>query len=81
MQTQQALQNLSSSVKPIKQMMNTVRMAQNPQLFLQNMINQNPQMQNVMRLVNSSNKSPKDLFYEMAKQQGVDPEQVLNMLR
>ena len=56
-------------------------MAQNPQLMLQNIINQNPQMRNVMQLVNNSGKSPKDLFYAMAQQQGVDPELILKELR
>ena len=61
-------------------MLNTVRAAQNPQLLLQNMINQNPQMKSVIQLVNNSGKSPKDLFYEIAKQQGVDPEVILKSL-
>lgn len=56
-------------------------MAQNPQLFLQNMINQNPQMRSVMELVNNSGKSPKELFYAMAKQKGIDPEIILRELR
>lgn len=77
----QITQNLSSTIKPIKQLANTVKMAQNPQLFLQNMINQNPQMKEVMQLVNNSGKSPKELFYTMAKQKGVDPEIILRELR
>ena len=77
----QITRNLSSSVKTIKQLANAVQMAQNPQLMLQNIINQNPQMRNVMQLVNNSGKSPKDLFYAMAQQQGVDPELILKELR
>lgn len=80
LQTQKAVQNLSSSANPIKQMLNTLKMAQNPQALLNGMIGQNPQLKSVIDLVTSSGKSPKDLFYEMARQKGVDPEQVLKSL-
>ena len=53
----------------------------NPEQFMQNLMQTNPQVQQMMRLVQASNMSPKDLFYTMAKQQGVDPEQILSQLR
>ena len=40
-----------------------------------------PQMKDVMNLVRNSNMSPKDLFYKMAKEKGVDPEEILRQLR
>lgn len=53
----------------------------NPNAALQALAQKNPMMQQAMQLVNSSNMSPKDLFYSMAQQRGVDPEQVLNMFK
>jgi hypothetical protein len=57
-----------------------MRGAKNPQQLLMNMAQQNPQIKQTLDMINNSNKSPKDLFYEMAKQKGVDPNQILSML-
>ena len=53
----------------------------NPNAALQALAQKNPMMQQAVQLVNSSNMSPKDLFYSMAQQRGVDPEQVLSMFK
>lgn len=53
----------------------------NPNAALQVLAQKNPMMQQAMQLVNSSNMSPKDLFYSMAQRRGVDPEQVLSMFK
>lgn len=57
------------------------RGAPNPQQFLNNMINQNPQMRDAINFINQSGKSPKDAFYALAKQQGIDPNEVLRQLQ
>ena len=54
---------------------------QDPNAAIQALIQKNPMMQQAMQLINSSNMSAKDLFYSMAQQQGVDPEQILNMFK
>lgn len=48
--------------------------------MLQSLAQQNPQMQQVMNLVNQAG-DPKTAFYKMAEEKGVDPEQILSMLR
>lgn len=48
--------------------------------MLQSLAQQNPQMQQVMNLVNQTG-DPKTAFYKMAEEKGVDPEQILSMLR
>lgn len=53
----------------------------NPNAALQTLVQKNPMMQQAMQLVNSSKMSPKDLFYNMAQQRGVDPNQILNMFK
>lgn len=62
-------------------MMNLIRNAGNPQQMLQSVAQSNPQVQQVLSMVQMSNMSPKDLFYQMAQQKGVDPNQILNMLK
>lgn len=71
----------NSNLTQIKQMMNMVRSAGNPQAMLQSMIQNNPQMQQVMDIVNQSGGDPKAAFYKMAEEKGINPDQVLSMLR
>lgn len=62
-------------------MMNFVRYSQNPKMALESMIQSNPQIQNVMDIVRQNGGDAKTAFYNLAKQKGVDPNEILNMLR
>ena len=73
--------SLPNNLGQIKQMMNLFRNANNPQQLLTNMAKQNPQIQNIMNIVQNTGKSPKDLFYQMAQQKGVNPDDILNALK
>lgn len=79
------LQALRSSqpnnLSQIKNMMNIVRSSGNPQAMLQSMIQNNPQLKQVMDVVNKSGGDPKAAFYKMAEEKGVNPEEILSMLR
>lgn len=72
---------VNNNLNQIKQMMNMVRSAGNPMAMLQNMAQTNPQLKQVMDVVNTSGGDPKAAFYKIAKEKGVNPEQVLSMLR
>ena len=72
---------LLNNVQQIKSMMNLVRGAQNPTAMLQSMIYQNPQLREVVEFVNQNGGDARSAFYAMAKQKGVDPEQILSILR
>ena len=61
----------------IKRMMNTIKMATNPKQALM----QNPQMQQVMQLVQQGGGDPKAIFYKLAEQKGVDPQSILDSLK
>lgn len=61
-------------------MMNMVRGASNPQLFLQQMIQKNPQLKDIMNYINENGGNPEKAFYNMAKDMGVNPQEVLKML-
>lgn len=73
-------QSLPNNFNQVKQMLNLVKGSSNPQQLISNMLSQNPQMRQVMNMIQSSGKSPKDLFYELATQKGIDPNQIINML-
>ena len=65
-------------MQQLKSMMNTVRMAQNPQYALNQLMVSNPRLQQAMTLVRAMGGDPKTAFYSYAKQLGVDPNTVLN---
>lgn len=66
---------------PLKNMMNTVKNARNPQAMLMNMAQQNPNVKQAMDFINQFGGDPKTAFYKMAEQKGVDPESILSQLR
>lgn len=65
----------------VKQLMNVCKNANDPQAMLYSMIKQNPQMKSAINLIQQSGGDPKTVFYKLAEQQGVDPEEVLNALK
>ena len=78
----QALKNQpNNSLSQIKSMMSMVRSAGNPQAMLQSMLQNNPQMRQVMTLINQSGGDPKAAFYKLAQEKGIDPQQILDMLK
>ena len=74
-------QKLNSGVPAqARQMASLFKSAKSPETIITNMIQNNPKLKPIMDMVrNGSN--PKDLFYNMAQQKGVDPESVLSLLR
>ena len=79
------LQQLNGSavpnLAPVRQMMQMVRGAQNPNAMLQMMAQQNPQLQQAMSVVQQAGGDPQKAFYALCKQRGVDPQQILNALK
>ena len=71
----------NNQLSQIKNMMKLMKGNANPMQLLQSMSRNNPQLQQVMTMVNQSGKSPKDLFYELARQKGVNPDDIINQLR
>ena len=62
-------------------MINALRNSTNPQQLFMSMAQQNPQLKQILDMVQNSGKSPKDLFYQLAQQKGIDPNQILNRLQ
>ena len=53
----------------------------NPGQLFQQMAKSNPQVQSIMQMIQQTNQTPKQLFYQAAEQRGVDPNQILNMFK
>lgn len=80
------LQTLNrSAVNPklsqIKNLMQTVRSAGNPNAMMQQMLSNNPQYAKAMNLIRQNGGDARAAFYKLAEQSGVDPEEILSMLK
>ena len=78
------LQQLAQSnpmLQNIKQMMGMINASQNPQLVMNQLLSGNPHLKQVMDTVNQLGGDPKTAFYKLAEQKGVDPNEILNMLK
>lgn len=74
--TQQSNQNDS----PVS-IINAIKNSNNPNAMLRLLANKNPNVANVMNLVAQNGGDPKQAFYVEARKRGIDPNQILNMLK
>lgn len=58
-----------------------IKASQNPNMMLQQLAQNNPNVANAMNLVRQYGGDPQKAFYEEAKRRGIDPNQILSMLR
>lgn len=75
-QTNQTVQN-----NGIQKIIQIAKSGNNPQQLLNSLAGQNPQLNQVMQLVNSGKMTPKQIFMNMANQQGVNPNDIISMLK
>ena len=61
--------------------MQMVKSARNPQAMISQIMQNNPQLKQVMDFVNQNGGDPQKAFYQMAEQKGVNPADILNMLK
>ena len=73
--------SMMQAVQPVRQMMDAVRTAQNPQAALNRIIMNNPQMKQVMDIVNRYGGDPMTAFRKEAEARGVDPDEIMGLLR
>ena len=82
MQMNPILQRMQTpNLNQIRNMMNTVKNAGNPQAMLMNMAQNNPRIKQAMDVINQSGGDPQKAFYALAEQKGVNPEDILSQLR
>lgn len=72
---------LTAQLKPVKDMIRMVQSASNPGATLQQMLANNPQMQQAVEFINKCGGDPQKAFYALAKQKGVNPDDILNALK
>ena len=73
-------QQVAGALGPVKQLMQTVKMAQDPQAALTSALQNNPNYQQAMHLINQAGGDPVRAFQNLAKQNGIDPETILRNL-
>lgn len=61
--------------------MQALKNAQNPQALLNQMAQSNPQVKFVMDYIKNNGNDPKTAFYNMAREKGIDPDQILSQLK
>lgn len=62
----------------VKQISQMIRSSGNPQAMLNQMVSQNPQ---INQIINQYGGDPKTAFYKYAEANGVDPNEILNMMK
>ena len=65
----------------LSQMIGMVKAAKDPSTAINQMAMNNPQMQQVMQYINQNGGDPRQAFYNLAQQKGVDPNYILNQLQ
>ena len=65
----------------VRQMMGMLNASQNPMAMMNSMVQGNPNLKQVMDFINQSGGDPKKAFYALAEQKGIDPQEILNMLK
>ena len=65
----------------IKQTMQAIKTAADPKAAMSTMIMSNPQMKQVMEIVKQYGGDPMRAFTETARENGMDPEEILGMLK
>ena len=78
------LQQIAKSnpmLNQIKSMMSAISGAQDPNMMIRQLMNNNPQMKQVADVINQAGGDPRKAFYDLARQRGVDPQEILDMMK
>jgi hypothetical protein len=79
--TQPTTNPSSDQLRTIKNLSETIKSGNDPVSVLNMAAQQNPQIAAVMNMVSGSKMTPKQMFTMMAQQRGIDPNQIVNMLK
>lgn len=71
--------NIPQNLGRIKDMMNLVRNANNPQAMINQIASENPQMKQIMDMVGTGD--PKQVFLNVCKSKGINPDDVFSMMK
>ena len=73
--------NISPQLPQQNNIINMIKNSGNPGQLFKTMAKSNPQVQQIMQMIQQTNQTPKQLFYQTAQQRGIDPNQILNMFK
>ena len=73
--------SLFQAAQPVRQMMSAIRTAQNPQLALNQLIMNNPQMKQVMDIVQKHGGDPMVALRKEAEAAGFSMDEIMGMLK
>lgn len=73
--------NRNQNAETAKSIFSMLNGSSNPYQLLINMAAKNPMIKNIMDSADKSGKSYQDMFYELAKQRGIDPNNIINQLK
>lgn len=71
----------AQQISQIKNTMNLMRSARNPQAIMMQMVQNNPMYAQAMNIAQQFKGDPKEAFYKKAQEMGVDPDEVMSYLR
>lgn len=70
--------NQNNMLINIKNMANKFKAISNPQAYIQQQLESNPQLKSILQ---ASNGNYEQVFREMAKQMNIDPDEIIKMLK
>ena len=73
--------NRNQNTETAKSIFSMLNGSSNPYQLFMNIAAKNPMIKNIMDMSNNTGKSYQDMFYELAKQKGVDPNSIINQLK
>ena len=73
--------SMAQAAQPVRQLMSMVRAAKDPQAALNQLAMNNPQLKQVMDIVQKHGGDPMTAFRNEAAAMGVDPDEIMNMLK
>ena len=77
----QQLMNANPQLQQVRNLMGMLRNANNPQAMLTQMAQNNPQLKQVLDIVQKHGGDPMTAFRAEAQARGMDPDQIMGMLR
>ena len=80
----QILQQLNGGLRippQIRQMIGMLKSSGNPQAMLMQMMQNNPNVKQAMEIVQQYGGDAEKAFYALAKQKGINPQEILDLLK
>ena len=68
-------------ISQLKMLLQFANSAPNPTAVAQTLLKNSPRYNEIQRLISQNGGDPKAAFYNLAKEKGVDPDSIINMLR